>query len=167
MESNDNASSCPRENQVPRRKALGWLVALINVGVVAAVTGPVARFVAWPMFRKKEPGKWVPVMADADLPQGATRSVTFTVDVRDGYMESARKYSAFVTRGANGVVAFDPTCPHLGCHVEFKERKQRYVCPCHGGAFAADGSRISGPPPTGLTKIATRVQDGQIWLYKA
>jgi menaquinol-cytochrome c reductase iron-sulfur subunit len=143
------------------------MVGIINLGVAAALAGPVAGFVAGPLFRRKQRGTWVPVLADADLIEGATQSVTYTLDVQDGYMTSPRRYSAFVMRQNGKVTALDPSCPHLGCHVEFKERKQRFICPCHGGVFSADGERVSGPPPRGLSRIAAKVEDGRIWLYRA
>jgi Rieske Fe-S protein len=156
----------PEPAGVPRRKLLGWLVGIINAGVFAAVLGPVAGFIGWPLKQHKEPGRWIPVLDDAALQDGETKSVTYQIEVKDGYMMAPRKYSVFVSRKGRKVCAYDPTCPHLGCHVEYKDRRKRYVCPCHGGVFDEDGSRVSGPPPRGLTKIATKVADGRIWVYR-
>lgn len=151
---------------VPRRKLLGWLVGVINVGVLGAVIAPTLAFLAAPLKDKKPKGVWVPVMDESELKDGETRSVTYRLDVPDGYMISPRDYSVYVSRKGRRLAAFDPTCPHLGCHVEFKDRKKRFVCPCHGGMFDDEGERVSGPPPRGLTKVAVKTDGGKIWIYK-
>ena len=95
-----------------------------------------------------------------------TKSVSYTLDVIDGYMTAQRTFSTFIYRKGAKVIAYDPSCPHLGCHVEYKEKKKRYVCPCHGGVFDEEGNRLSGPPPRGLTKVAAKEEAGRIWVYK-
>lgn len=152
---------------ISRRKLLGWLVGIINFSVAAAIIGPTLGFIGAPLKRKKEIGIWVPVLDERELKDGQTRAVSYQLDVKDGYMMTKRRYSVYLHRKGDKVVAYDPSCPHLGCHVEFKERKKRYVCPCHGGVFDEEGNRVSGPPPRGLTKIATKVENGRIWVYKA
>src|SRR5262245_13978018 len=147
----------PTQNGVPRRTVLGWLVGIINAGVFAVLLGPVAGFIGWPLKQKKQPGRWIPVLDETALVDGETKSITYEIEVKDGYMMAQRKYSVFLNRKETKVYAYDPTCPHLGCHVEYKDRKKLYVCPCHGGVFDEEGNRVSGPPPRGLTKIATKV----------
>lgn len=151
---------------VPRRKLLGWLVGVINLGVASAIVGPTLGFIGAPLKRRKEAAVWVPVLRADELRDGETKYVTYQLDVVDGYMTTKRNYSVFLSRKGSKVTAFDPSCPHLGCHVEYKARKRRYVCPCHGGVFDDEGNRISGPPPRGLRKIAARVEEGRIWVEK-
>jgi Rieske Fe-S protein len=43
-------------------------------------------------------------------------------------------------------IALSSTCPHLGCQVHWESANDRYFCPCHNGAFDANGVGISGPP---------------------
>jgi Rieske Fe-S protein len=38
------------------------------------------------------------------------------------------------------------------------------MCPCHGGAFYADGRRASGPPPRSLYQYEYKVEKGQLWV---
>lgn len=43
-----------------------------------------------------------------------------------------------------------PICPHMGGVVRWNPIEQTWDCPVHGGRFTADGSRIYGPPESGL-----------------
>jgi menaquinol-cytochrome c reductase iron-sulfur subunit len=149
-----------------RRKMLGLLVTAINAGIAGAVVLPAAGFVAAPLLQDKPESRWVPILDFSDLKDGETRPVTYQLEVPDGYTASERKYTVFVSRRGDKVVAFDPTCPHLGCHVEFRDDKQQFLCPCHGGIFDKDGNVISGPPPRGLDRIATRIEAGKVDVHK-
>ena len=153
--------------EVPRRKLLEWIVGVINLGVFVTIVGPVLGFIASPLRTKRKPGVWVPVLDQDELAEGITKGLTYELEDEDGYMISKRKYGLYLMRKGSRIAAYDPTCPHLGCHVEYKELKKRYICPCHGGTFDEEGNRISGPPPRGLTKLATKVENGKIWIYKA
>ena len=166
MEKGSQLSS-EKANGVPRRTVMAWLTGLINAGVGAAIIGPVAGFLTAPVFARRKASGWIPVMKAGDLAEGQTVPVTYSIGIEDGYMKSQRSYSVYVARRGGEVVAFDPTCPHLGCHVEYREARRRFICPCHGGSFDADGKRVAGPPPRDLDRIAARVEHGRIWLKRA
>jgi Rieske Fe-S protein len=38
------------------------------------------------------------------------------------------------------------------------------MCPCHGGAYYADGSRASGPPERGLFEYPYKIEAGQLLI---
>jgi Rieske Fe-S protein len=149
-----------------RRKLLGWMVGIINVAVGAAVVLPTIGFVAAPIADKKKAGTWIPVLKEEELGDGETKSVTYQIELQDAYMKTQREYSVFVHRQGAQVIGFDASCPHLGCHVEFKDSKNRYVCPCHGAVFDAEGIHLSGPAPRGLYPIRAKVEQGQIWIFR-
>ncbi len=71
-----------------------------------------------------------------------------------------------LTNTVDGVVAFNATCPHLGCKVHWEAQHDRFFCPCHGGAFAPDGTPTEGPPKdenTPLKPLALTVDGGAIY----
>lgn len=48
--------------------------------------------------------------------------------------------------------AYTAICPHQGCLVR-DITQDTIVCPCHSSTFkTSDGSKVSGPAPTGLQK---------------
>jgi len=61
-------------------------------------------------------------------------------------------------------LALSLTCTHLGCGVHWEEDAQEFLCPCHGGRFSAVGKVLSGPPPAPLTRYATVVDHGVVYV---
>jgi nitrite reductase/ring-hydroxylating ferredoxin subunit len=71
------------------------------------------------------------------------------------------------TGGAGDFVALSSTCPHLGCQVHWESQNDRFFCPCHNGAFDAEGTGISGPPGEAgqsLPRFPLRIQDGLLFI---
>lgn len=149
----------------PRRKLLGWLVAGINLVVGGVVLGPVLGFLGSPLGRKTK-GVWTPVLNLSDIQDGQTREASFTMQIKDGYALVDRKYTVFLHRSGDEVIAFDPACTHLGCRINWVGDKDRYFCPCHGGVFGKDGKVVSGPPPKPLEQHPVKVENGQIYVQK-
>ena len=82
---------------------------------------------------------------------------------RDGWREVISSQSVYVTRGADGQLkVLSAICPHLGCSISWQSAQDGFVCPCHGGKFASDGTRISGPPPRGMDVLPHKVEDGKV-----
>jgi cytochrome b6-f complex iron-sulfur subunit len=65
---------------------------------------------------------------------------------------------------ASSPFALSLTCTHLGCGVHWEEKEQTFLCPCHGGRFSAAGTVLSGPPPAPLTRYATVVEHGAVYV---
>jgi arsenite oxidase small subunit len=74
---------------------------------------------------------------------------------------------------ADGFVAFDSLCTHLGCQVHYdkvavkgwESNPRQVFCPCHGGVFDPQtGAVLAGPPPRPLPKIKLEIdQQGEIF----
>jgi len=87
----------------------------------------------------------------------------------DGWQKTETQQAVYVTHGADGsLVVLSAVCPHLGCSVAWKPESEKFVCPCHGGCFAATGERLSGPPPRGLHELAVKTGGGRLLVnYQA
>ena len=60
----------------------------------------------------------------------------------------------------------DGTCTHEGCFVSWLGGENQFDCPCHNARFAADGSNISGPPPSPLGKFDFQIQGANLEIQR-
>lgn len=163
-----DCADCKKENtpeNPDRRKVLGFMVGVINVGLLGAVAGPVLGFVGSPLTRKTK-FQWVSIIALEKLPDQAVQEVSFSMNIKDGYQDIVQKYSVFLKRTGKEVICIDPACTHLGCRVKYQDDQDRFMCPCHGGVFDSNGQVVSGPPPHALERHATKVEAGQVWIRR-
>lgn len=131
-----------------RRKFLGVCLAGAAAAATVATVYPVYRFLA------PRSGK-----------SGAEKFVVPAGELREGeakFFEYAGASAVLVKTGAGELVAFSAVCTHLGCVVQWVKEKQHFLCPCHAGTFATDGSVIAGPPPKPLPKIPVTLAEGNI-----
>lgn len=60
-----------------------------------------------------------------------------------------------VYKDTKGVIhTFSPSCPHLGCYVEWDEQEKNWLCPCHDSRFSPEGKVLKGPAKTDLKAIS-------------
>lgn len=134
-------------------------------GVIATVLGtPMLRYILYPVQTASAASNWTEVGNVAEFEKmEAPVSRTIELTQRDGWREVVAPQPVFVTRSAEGKLqVLSPICPHLGCSVAWRPNQNKFVCPCHGGQFASDGTRLSGPPPRGLDHLDVQVQDGKL-----
>lgn len=60
--------------------------------------------------------------------------------------------------------AIRPICTHLGCTVEWQSGQNRFVCPCHGSQYDAQGRVVRGPARRPLPLITATVKKNQMRL---
>ncbi len=63
------------------------------------------------------------------------------------------------------ILAFNATCPHQGCLVNWNKVQKVFVCPCHASAFSPDGRVLHGPAKTPLVAYTAKV-DGDFVVVK-
>ena len=55
--------------------------------------------------------------------------------------------------------AINAVCTHLGCVVPWNKASNKFMCPCHGSQYNADGMVIRGPAPLSLALAHVNVDD--------
>jgi Rieske Fe-S protein len=60
--------------------------------------------------------------------------------------------------------AFNLRCTHAGCTVEWQAGAQKFVCPCHGAEFRADGSVSRLPATEALEELTVSRLKGALVL---
>ncbi|MBD3219460.1 MAG: Rieske 2Fe-2S domain-containing protein [candidate division Zixibacteria bacterium] len=62
--------------------------------------------------------------------------------------------------------AFNATCTHLSCVVQYRRDLGVIWCACHNGRFNLNGKNISGPPPRPLEEFDVHVKDDEIYVSR-
>jgi Rieske Fe-S protein len=150
---------------VSRRWLLLKVGALFNAVVGAAVAVPVVKYLISPVKPDDAYKSWVSLGPVDKFPVGETRLEKFTNPVSREWDGATDRVACWVRRIAdNEFQVFAINCAHLGCPVRWFPQSQLFMCPCHGGAYYADGSRASGPPERGLFTYGTEIVDGKLQI---
>lgn len=74
-------------------------------------------------------------------------------DFREGLVKPVEfnGYSVYVLLEDDRPIALDRTCTHLACNVHWEG--ERFVCPCHNGAFDRTGHVVRKPPSESLSRL--------------
>lgn len=142
-------------------------VGVIVNGVVGALLAiPVFRYLLSPAIKRQDgAGAWTSLGALSQFPVGETRLAFFRSPVvrpSDGVTVNT---PCWVRRSeAQTFQVFAINCAHLGCPVRWFPQSNLFLCPCHGGAYYADGSRASGPPERGLFEYRYRIDGAELWI---
>jgi menaquinol-cytochrome c reductase iron-sulfur subunit len=151
-----------------RRAFLFKLALWINGAVGAVLAVPVIGYLLDPAEKRgSSENSWVSLGPLSDFPEGETRLVNYRNPVTTLWDGQTGDVPCWVRRVSGTTFqVFAINCAHLGCPVRWFAQSKLFLCPCHGGAYYADGSRASGPPERGLFEYEHKI-DGEILMISA
>jgi menaquinol-cytochrome c reductase iron-sulfur subunit len=151
-----------------RRAFLFKLSLLVNGAVGAVLAVPIIGYLLGPALKKGSSyNSWVSLGPLNDFPEGETRLVNYRNPVTTPWDGQTGDIPCWVRRVSGTTFqVFAINCAHLGCPVRWFAQSKLFLCPCHGGAYYADGSRASGPPERGLFEYEHKV-DGDTLMISA
>jgi len=147
-----------------RRSFLAVLLGVGSVFVGALLAVPLIRFALFPLIRRTTELKFSPV-GDISEFSSLTEPVLRTIQIEqvDGWRKAVSEKAVYITKDQRGQLqVLTSVCPHLGCTVPWNKEKKQFICPCHGGTFTPEGSRVSGPSLRGMDTLESSVQDGKL-----
>lgn len=152
------------ENTSTRR---GFYAAAINAlnGIIGIAVAVVA--IPYLLFPRRHPvtAGWTAATDVDKLPQGTPAEVIFERVRKDSWRTSTEKASAWILKKSDSdVIAYGPSCTHLGCAYKWDQSSKNFICPCHTSAFSIDGKVLAGPAPRPLDRYDVRVDNGKILL---
>ena len=160
------------EGETVTRRGLMTGGALAVGGLASAAFGlPALGFALGPSFSRTEPHRWQDVGAESDFNDEAY--VQKVINLVAGIAESGkttiyvRKFNSQSDGEKNSdqpYVAISNRCMHLGCPVRYIQAAQRFICPCHGGVYGANGEVTGGPPVRPLDRFYTKVENGRVYV---
>ena len=165
MEPENQSQTALASGTATRRSFLGVLLGLGSTGVGLLLSAPVVRFIFYPITAKTRDSEWAevgPLSEFANMNSPMRRDLEFVQ--RDGWRKIVNTQVIYIDRVNGNLTALSSICPHLGCTASWKDSEGKFMCPCHGGVFARNGSYISGPPPRGMDALETKVVDGKLMV---
>jgi len=152
---------------VTRRSFLMKVGLVLNGAVALVIAAPIVQYLLGPIRRKADYRSWVEAGNVDDFKDGETTLITYRNPFTNPWDGDTDKIPAYVRRiSAQEFTVFAVNCAHLNCPVRWFPESQLFMCPCHGGAYYADGSRASGPPERGLFTHEYKISKGKL-LIKA
>ena len=161
---NDHPISPEAKNYSTRRDFLLKIGVALNTVAAFMIGIPIVGFIFSSLIKNAQP-VWFSIGPVSKFPEGVMRQVVYEKPhSREADGETARLYCWVRRAQGDQFKVFAANCTHLGCPVRWFEESQLFLCPCHGGAFYADGGRAAGPPPRGLYVYPHRVQKGELQI---
>jgi Rieske Fe-S protein len=162
----DNQTGSPEQGTRSRRAFLFKLSVLVNGAVGAVLAVPILGYILGAALKKRSSyNSWVALGPISDFPEGETRLVDYRNPVTTPWDGQTGNVACWVRRvSAEQFQVFAINCAHLGCPVRWFAQSKLFLCPCHGGAYYADGSRASGPPPRGLFEYKHKISGDQLMI---
>jgi menaquinol-cytochrome c reductase iron-sulfur subunit len=163
---NDSLSPEGKKLAHTRRTMLFKLAVVLNGAVGAVLAVPILGYVLGPAFKKGSSyNSWVSLGPLTQFPAGETRLVDFRNPVTTSWDGETGNVACWVRCVApRQFQVFAINCAHLGCPVHWFAQSELFLCPCHGGAYYADGSRAAGPPERGLFQYQHKVSGGNLMI---
>jgi menaquinol-cytochrome c reductase iron-sulfur subunit len=149
-----------------RRVFLFKLSLLLNGAVGAVLAVPIFGYLLGPALKKtSSDNSWINLGPLSSFPEGETRLVNYRNPVTTPWDGQTGDIPCWVRRvSGNTFQVFAINCAHLGCPVRWFAQSELFLCPCHGGAYYADGTRASGPPERGLFEYDHRIDNGSLMI---
>jgi succinate dehydrogenase / fumarate reductase iron-sulfur subunit len=139
----------------------------LGIGAVSAlmVGGVMASAFVGPSLRKKET-LWVPAgkMDDLQVGKVTTLNLNYTEKIGIYEQKNTKPVMVWCQSSDKNIVVYDSRCTHLGCTVRWDTRQNSFLCACHGGKFALDGSVTAGPPPKPLDHMDYKIDNGNLLI---
>jgi quinol---cytochrome c reductase iron-sulfur subunit, bacillus type len=161
----------------PRRGFVAKISAVVIAGFVGIIPAAVGLATFLNPLRSKVKERQRPSGSDAEgyyrvttfdslsaIPQ-AFKVIADRKDAWNTYPKDAIGAVYLQKVGAREVRAFNVSCPHAGCAVDWRATRETYHCPCHNSSFAADGTRDpKSPSARDLDSLDVRVDEGVVFV---
>jgi Rieske Fe-S protein len=133
-----------------RRKFLNFLIGGGLLGWISSVVYPIFSYLIPPKIPEANVNSVNAGLA-ADFPTNSGKIIQF-----------GRKPVLLIKDDNGEFHAFDGTCTHLDCIVQYRQDTKQIWCACHNGTFDMSGRNVSGPPPRPLQEFTVNIVNDEI-----
>lgn len=164
MKDVDSKSATAGDSATTRRGF--YVVAIYGLwAIITAALGLPALIYLLVPPRVRRQSQWVDAGDISQLATSMPVEMSFRRNRVDGWKVTSEKTTAWVVKMPDSqIVAYSPSCTHLGCAYHWEQGKNEFVCPCHNSVFALDGKVVDGPAPRPLDRFVTKIYGKQLLL---
>jgi len=106
------------------------------------------------------------------VPEAKVNSVTAGIAMdfstnSSSIVKFGRKPVILIRKDDGEFRAFEATCTHLDCIVQYKKDSKQIVCACHNGIYDMNGLNVSGPPPHPLKEFDVKIIRDEVVVSKS
>jgi Rieske Fe-S protein len=161
----------------PRRNFVTQVAAIVVAGVAGFVPFAAGLAMFLNPLRKSVKEKLAPSgseegfykVAHIDSLSAVPQAFKIIADRKDAWNTFPKDAigSVYLTKvEGDKILAFNMTCPHAGCAVDWRSAKKSYHCPCHNSSFSAEGTRApDSPSARDLDSLEVKVDSsGAVWV---
>jgi Rieske Fe-S protein len=138
--------------KIDRRTFVNYLLGSALVGWLSTVLYPVISYLKPPKIAEANVSM-IKAGTVADYPTNSGKIVKF-----------GRKPVLLLRTDSGDFRAFDATCTHLDCIVQYRQDTKQIWCACHNGVYDLKGRNVSGPPPRPLHEYAVNIVEDEIMV---
>ena len=162
---NENAKTPDnKDKNIDRRNFIKIIIGGLSSLMALSLGWPMMSFIFKPIFQKKNQG-FVKVPGFTSLPENRVTNMGFQFIQEDSFFKLDQVHHVWVIKhAADRATVFSSICTHLGCRVDWQVDWQKFVCPCHGSVFSADGKVVSGPAPRPLDTLVHKIEGGELYV---
>lgn len=136
--------------KINRRTFVNYILGGGLIGWFGTVLYPVISYLKPPKITEANV-TMIKAGSAADYPNNSSKIVKF-----------GRKPVLLLRTESGNFRAFDATCTHLDCIVQYRQDTKQIWCACHNGIYDLKGRNISGPPPRPLEEYLVNIVEDEI-----
>ena len=138
-----------------RRNFINIILGSSLVGWIASIVYPVFSFLRPPKVPEANVNSIKAGSLDTFEPNSAT------------IIKFGRKPVILIRTDTGEFKAFNATCTHLDCIVQYKQDTKQIWCACHNGFYDLRGINVSGPPPKPLDEYTVNIVNDEVFVSQA
>ena len=139
---------------ISRRGFLDFFIGGGITALAAAVLYPIFRFITPPQLPEATQSSVIAAKV-GEIQPNSGKIFRFGKEAGILILTKSGKYRAF-----------EATCTHLDCTVQYRPDLEEIWCACHNGHYNLNGKNISGPPPTPLQSYEVTVRGENVIVSK-
>ncbi len=143
------------KSSIKRRSFLNWFLGGGVIAWLGTVSYPVFKFMKPPEIPEADQSQ-VTACTFAELKASENKYKTF---------KFGRKLGIVVLLEGDQLRAYEATCTHLDCTVQYRPDLNILWCACHNGKYDMTGRNIAGPPPRPLEQWQTHHDEATDNIY--